>query len=89
LRNPQGYSWNRDRVTGKETGNDTITCGHCNCVCDVEAGKQPTSFCSTCTSYICQQPDCHRGCAPFMKKIEAQEKRFLRRQNFMKAAGID
>ncbi len=89
MRNPHGYAYLRDRFSGKEEGADVFTCSHCNSVREVPPGKTPGGWCTECGSYICTSPACNNGCVPFMRKVEAAERRGYLRRNFMRAAGLD
>lgn len=82
---PQGYATTVE--PGKATvEEDTFTCGHCNSIVFVKAGASPDEmggFCRMCYRHICSNPDCHDGCEPFEKKLEAME----RGEKLMKAIG--
>lgn len=56
---------------------DTFTCFHCNAVVVVKPMCDPAEMgdlCHSCNRYICR--NCAgKGCMPFLKKIDAEEKK--------------
>lgn len=91
MRNPQGYATivspegsvaKLDNFRCQEIGAglyeaDTFTCVHCNRIIHVKpkaSMDEVGSMCRNCMKMVC--PTCADGpCTPFMKKIEAMEKR--------------
>lgn len=69
---PKGYSVVTDGW-GIETRRDTYTCVHCQHVCEVEPGKNPSDFtCRACYQPVC--PAClNKPCDHFEKKLDRAE----------------
>lgn len=69
---PKGYSVVTDGW-GLETRRDTYTCVHCQRVCDVEPGNNPSDFtCRACYQPVC--PTCYgKKCDHFEKKLDRAE----------------
>ncbi len=98
MRKPGGYAFivspdtqrvNFDGLRCEEIGAgtfeaDTFSCVHCNRVTHVPPKSQGDEyFCRNCMARICS-PCADHPCIPFMKKIEAMEKRdYIRRQYAM------
>lgn len=54
----------------------TFTCAHCMSPKHVKPFCDPADLgglCKMCMGVICDKPQCHQGCDPYMKKIERQE----------------
>lgn len=75
---PHGYA----TVTSNDDGRllserDTLSCGHCNAWFAPDKNKPGTEggFCLKCMAPTCDRCLARGTCTPFMKKLEAVEKR--------------
>lgn len=83
MRNPQGYGFEIDRVTGKVIGEwDTFTCAHCQHVVrfrKMAEAHELGGHCTLCDKMICSH--CvGKPCEPFEEKIRAAETRHANRR---------
>lgn len=77
VRKPQGYATIAEPGKGVQE-RDTLQCPHCGGVIHVGAVVALQGrWCFNCKAVTCGAPACN-ACTPFMKRIEAQEKRFAR-----------
>lgn len=76
MRNAQGYAVWTGPNGMKER--DTFTCGHCNGVVIVEPKADPADMgglCKLCMKLVCPRCNAAGQCTPFLKKIEAAERK--------------
>jgi len=90
---PQGAWILKGLDSGKEESvTDTVTCAHCNAICEIPPGHEPKWTCPKCIpGYMCEP--CYgeyvaRGCVPYIKKVEEAEERHYRRAQFLKTVGV-
>lgn len=73
-----------DRSARVLTEMDTVHCPHCEALVEVVGTEYRSGGrCTYCDGYRCLSPAC-QPCVPFMKRLEAQE----RRDRFARAAGL-
>lgn len=63
---------------------DTEHCRHCEALVNMQRHRIDGAWCSRCGGPVCPTPACANGCAPFMRRIDAQ----LRREAFARTAGL-
>jgi hypothetical protein len=75
---------------------DIRTCPHCQRIIRMQQWRDDGAWCNKCNAPICgnNNPACVLenklyGCVPFLKKLEAFTGAQLKRQQFMKVAGLD
>ncbi len=84
-RRGQGFGYNLvTNPYGPQIEADTFQCAHCNTTVFIDP-KDPSPWCSCCDKQTCGQAKC-RECAPFMRKIEAEERACRQRMILWRAA---
>lgn len=75
---------------GVETIVETRKCCHCQAPIEIPDPRKLTDYCDwcrNCGSFHCLKQECFT-CTPFMKRIEQQEEKFYREQQFRKSMGF-
>jgi len=72
----EGYAVITDPYGGVQESS-TFNCCHCQYLVHVHLGSgTQRGYCFLCDAPTCGKPRCNDNCAPFMKRIEAQENRY-------------
>jgi hypothetical protein len=69
---------------------DTAKCQHCQAPIAIPDRRKLTDYadiCRNCNGFICLKAECNT-CTPWLKRIEAQEAAFYKREQFRKSMGF-
>lgn len=77
---PLGYAIIQNEW-GAITESDTYGCPHCQQVVHTHVGsRKQRGYCFLCNAPTCGLKECMENCSPFLKRIEAAERRDILRR---------